>query len=79
MNRQYTILYMAIGIIILLLTIILIMYIRHRRIVRKKSYGIIRQIQKQDELAKELERSKIEKETLLKIINKGIQEIKTKS
>jgi hypothetical protein len=70
---------MAIGIIILLLTIILIMYIRHRRIVRKKSYGIIRQIQKQDELAKELERSKIEKETLLKIINKGIQEIKTKS
>lgn len=66
---------MAIGIIILLLAVIFFMYIRHKRIVREKSCGIIRQIQKQDALAKELERSRIEKETLLKIIDKGIRDI----
>ncbi|GHV30518.1 hypothetical protein FACS1894177_03230 [Bacteroidia bacterium] len=49
-----------------------------RRIVKEKSCGIIRQIRKQDELAKELERSRIEKETLMEYLIRKEKEEFTK-
>jgi hypothetical protein len=43
-------------------------YFRYRRVIEQKDLGIMRQIRKQDCLAKELERTGIEKETLDRLL-----------
>ncbi|MDR0507449.1 MAG: hypothetical protein LBH32_11655 [Dysgonamonadaceae bacterium] len=54
MNGQYTILYLAAGIVagivILLLAVILVMYARNRQTVSVKSNNVACQIQEQDEM-----------------------------
>jgi hypothetical protein len=58
----------AVCVIILLSAAIAGQYFRHKRILGEKNRGIFRQIYEHDNLKKELERTRIEKETLEQLL-----------
>jgi len=64
---NYDIILMA-GVCILLITVIVFQRLRYRSSVKDKNLGIIHLISEQTRLARELERTLIEKETLEKIV-----------
>ena len=54
------------------LIFLIILYIRYRKMTKKNNHIVFYHIKEQSRLAKELERSKIEKEVLEKILNDKI-------
>jgi hypothetical protein len=54
----------SIGTVAILLAVFATLHFRYRQMIEQKDRGIMRQIREQDCLAKELERTKIENETL---------------
>ena len=60
------------GATIFFMLIIVILRIRYRKMMREKNLDIFNHIKEEHRLAKELEHSKIEKETLEKILNDKI-------
>ena len=60
--------YIWIVVCILLIGTVVILWIRYRMLERERNRGIVRLISEQTRLARELERTRIEKETLEKIV-----------
>jgi len=67
------VLFAILGICILLIFIIVFQCIRYRRMIKKKNMGIFQKIKEQNHLAEELERMRIEKEVLVKILNNQLK------
>ena len=64
--------FLIIGGYITLITIIMIQYLRYRLLLKEKQYGIFHLIKEQTRLARELEQTQIEKETLEKLVQERI-------
>ena len=66
--------YIWIGVCILLIAAVVILWVRYRMLERERNCGIFHQIKEQTRLAQELERMRIEKETLEKIVKRRLSE-----
>ena len=66
--------YIWIGVCILLIGMVVILWVRYRTLERERDYGIFQQIKEQTRLAQELERMRIEKETLEKIVKRHLND-----
>ena len=69
------ILFVIASVCVFLIITIIIQYNRYRRIIREKNMGIFQQIKVQNHLAEELERMRIEKEVLMKILNNQLKSV----
>ena len=66
---------LVIGGYISLIVVIVIQYLRYRLLMKEKRYGIFHLIKEQTRLARELELTRIEKETLEKLVKSTINKI----
>jgi len=66
---------LVIGGYISLIVVIVIQYLRYRLLMKEKRYGIFHLIKEQTRLARELEQTRIEKETLEKLVKSTINKI----
>ncbi|WP_139785145.1 hypothetical protein [Parabacteroides sp. Marseille-P3160] len=54
----------------IMVVVIVVLLIWHRRVIRRKNRGLFNHIDKEKQLEESLKREKIEKETLMKVINR---------
>ncbi|MDR3266678.1 MAG: hypothetical protein LBT24_03810 [Tannerella sp.] len=73
--KECIIILVAIGAVVLLSAVFAALHFYYRRVIEQKDCGIVRQIREQDRLAKELERNRIEKETLERLLQSMLQGI----
>ena len=60
--------FILIGACMILIAVIVIQYLRYRMLRKEKNYAVFHQIKEQTRLARELEQTRIEKETLEKLV-----------
>ena len=60
--------FVLIGTCMILITVVVIQYLRYRMLRKEKNYAVFHQIKEQTRLARELEQTRIEKETLEKLV-----------
>ena len=70
-----TILIITILIAAVALTVAAILFLRYRRVKRKNAHTIVQYLRQQDRIARELEHTRIEKETLERIIINGLDKL----
>lgn len=69
--KEYTCI-IALAVILCLLIAICCLYLRFRRIKKTYSSNLIRNIREQDRMARELEQTRLEKETIEKVLEKRL-------